>query len=211
MIQKLKPVYVLALIAAIISCLIIVVYNLTYVDTSNILTDKQAAAVTAIYGGAKDDYEVVPAEEWQPVLENSGNADLSKVTKLIRKKSDGSLAFECVVKGYKNGFDIMVGVDGGTVAGVAIVSVGEETPGLGTNTNKPEFLDNFKGITDKATIVKTTPSNAGEVQAVTSATFSSRGVANAVNIALAAEAVINDSKIDYIMNAFESRNGGEAQ
>lgn len=208
MIQKLKPIYVLALIAAIISCLIIVVYNLTYVDTTNILTDKQAAAVTAIYGGTKDDYEVVPAEEWQPALEQSGNSNLSKVTKLIRKKSDGSLAFECVVKGYKNGFDIMVGVDGGAVAGVAIVSVGEETPGLGTNTNKPEFLDSFKGISDKATIVKTTPSADGEVQAVTSATFSSKGVASAVNLALEANDVL---AMDFISNTFGSRNGGEAQ
>lgn len=184
--EKLKPVYMLALIAAIISCLIIVVYNLTYVDTTNILTDKQAAAVTTIYGGVKDDYEVVPAEQWQPVLEQTGNADLSKVTKVIRKKSDGSLAFECVVKGYKNGFDIMVGVKDRAVAGVAVVSVGEETPGLGTNTNDPAFLGNFKGITDKAVIVKTAPSADGEVQAVTSATFSSKGVASAVNIALEA-------------------------
>ena len=199
MIEKLKPVYVLALIAAIISGLIIVVYNLTYVDTTNILTDKQAAAVTTIYGGTKDDFEVVPAENWQSVLEQSGNADLSKVTKLIRKKSDGSLAFECVVKGYKNGFDIMVGVKDGAVAGVAIVSVGEETPGLGTNTNKPEFLDSFKGISDKAAIVKTTPAYAGEVQAVTSATFSSKGVASAVNIALEANDVID---MDFLTNAF---------
>lgn len=205
--EKLKPVYVLALIAAIISCLIIVVYNLTYVDTSNVLTDKQADAVTTIYGGTRDDYAVVPADQWQPALEQTGDEELLKVTKLI-KKSDGSLAFECVVKGYKKGFDIMVGVKDGAVAGVAIVSVGEETPGLGTNTNDPKFLDNFKGISDKATIVKTSPSAAGEVQAVTSATFSSKGVANAVNIALEAYNVI---QIDYITNAFESRNGGEAQ
>lgn len=193
MIQKLKPVYVLALIAAIISGLIIVVYNLTYVDTTNILTDKQAAAVTAIYGGTKDDYEIVPL-----VMKNENNenepTEIGKkltdagldVAKLIKKKSDGSLAFECLVKGYKKGFDIMVGVKDGAVAGVAVVSVGEETPGLGTNTNDPEFLDKFKGISDKATIVKTAPSAAGEVQAVTSATFSSKGVANAVNISLEA-------------------------
>lgn len=193
MMEKLKPVYVLALIAAIISGLIIVVYNLTYVDTTNILTDKQAAAVTTIYGGTKDDYEIVPL-----VIKNENNenvpTELSKkltdagldIAKIIRKKSDGSLAFECLVKGYKKGFDIMVGVKDGVVAGVAIVSVGEETPGLGTNTNDPKFLDNFKGISDKATIVKTAPSAAGEVQAVTSATFSSRGVATAVNTALEA-------------------------
>lgn len=195
MIEKLKPVYMLALIAAIISCLIIVMYNLTYVDTTNVLTDKQAAAATTIYGGAKDDYEVVPAEQWQPVLDKTGNADLSKVTKVVRKKSDGSLAFECVVKGYKKGFDIMVGVKDGAVAGVAVVSVGEETPGLGTNTNDPAFLDKFKGISGKATIVKTAPSAQGEVQAVTSATFSSKGVASAVNIALeAARAMGGEAK-----------------
>lgn len=193
MIQKLKPVYVLALIAAIISCLIIVVYNLTYVDTTNILTDKQAAAVTTIYGGTADDFEIVPL-----VTKNENGdsvpTELSRkltdagldIAKVIRKKSDGSLAFECLVKGYKKGFDIMVGVKDGAVAGVAIVSVGEETPGLGTNTNDPEFLGKFKGISDKATIVKTTPSNDGEVQAVTSATFSSKGVATAVNTALEA-------------------------
>lgn len=189
MIQKLKPVYVLALIAAIISGLIIVVYNLTYVDTTNILTDKQAAAVTTIYGGTKDDYEIVPLtdSEGQPTELSKKLTDAGlDIAKLIRKKSDGSLAFECLVKGYKKGFDIMVGVKDGAVAGVAIVSVGEETPGLGTNTNDPGFLNNFKGISDKATIVKTAPSAAGEVQAVTSATFSSRGVATAVNTALEA-------------------------
>ena len=197
MMEKLKPVYVLALIAAIISGLIIVVYNLTYVDTTNILTDKQAAAVTAIYGGTKDDYEIVPL-----VIKNENNENVPTeigkkltdaghdIAKVNRKKSDGSLAFECLVKGYKKGFDIMVGVKDGVVAGVAIVSVGEETPGLGTNTNDPKFLDNFKGISDKATIVKTAPSAAGEVQAVTSATFSSKGVANAVNIALEAFKIV---------------------
>lgn len=189
MIQKLKPVYVLALIAAIISGLIIVVYNFTYVDTTNILTDKQAAAVTTIYGGTKDDYEIVPLtdSEGQPTELSKKLTDAGlDIAKLIRNKSDGSLAFECLVKGYKKGFDIMVGVKDGAVAGVAIVSVGEETPGLGTNTNDPGFLNNFKGISDKATIVKTAPSAAGEVQAVTSATFSSRGVATAVNTALEA-------------------------
>lgn len=189
MIEKLKPVYVLALIAAIISGLIIVVYNLTYVDTTNILTDKQAAAVTTIYGGTKDDFEIVPLVdgEGQPTeLSKKLTGAGLDVAKVIRKKSDGSLAFECLVKGYKKGFDIMVGVKDGAVAGVAIVSVGEETPGLGTNTNDPEFLGKFKGISDKAVIVKTAPSKDGEVQAVTSATFSSKGVATAVNTALEA-------------------------
>ncbi len=181
--DKVKPVIVLALIAALISGLVIVVYNATYVDTSNIVTDKQAAAVTEIYGGTKDDYEVVPAEKWQDMF---SEGDLSKITKVIKNK-DGSLAFEAVVKGYKNGYDIMVGVKDGKVAGVSVVSVGEETPGLGTKTNDPAFLDLFKGKSGEVVIVKNKSNPAdNEVNGVTSATFSSKGVASAVNIALKA-------------------------
>lgn len=179
--EYIKPPIVLAVIVALISALIIVTYNFTYVDTSNILTDKQAAAVIEIYGGAAEDYTVVPQELWQEKL----GEELSRITKVI-KKSDGSLAFEAVVKGYKNGYDILVGVKDGAVAGVAVVSVGEETPGLGTMTNDPAFLGNFKGISGEAVIVKREPLADNEVQAVTSATFSSKGVASAVNLALKA-------------------------
>ncbi len=188
-----RPALTLAAIVAIISALIIVMYNVTYVDTSGILTDKQSAAAIAVYGGTEADYSVVPAEEWEQKLENL--PDIARIIKVI-EKNDGSLAFDIKSKGYKDGFDILVGVKDGAVAGVAVVSVGEETPGLGTKTNDPEFLDNFKGISGEAKIVKSTPDADDEVQAVTSATFSSRGVAKAVNIALA---------------AYEMYTGGELQ
>ena len=188
-----RPALTLAAIVAIISALIIVMYNVTYVDTSGILTDKQSAAAIAVYGGTEADFSVVPAEEWEQKLEN--HPDIARVIKVI-EKNDGSLAFDIKSKGYKDGFDILVGVKDGAVAGVAVVSVGEETPGLGTKTNDPEFLDNFKGISGEAKIVKSTPAADDEVQAVTSATFSSRGVAKAVNIALV---------------AYEMYTGGELQ
>lgn len=188
-----RPALTLAAIVAIISALIIVMYNVTYVDTSGILTDKQSAAAVAVYGGSEEDYSVVPAEEWEQKLADL--PDLARIIKVI-EKNDGSLAFDIKSKGYKDGFDILVGVKDGAVAGVAVVSVGEETPGLGTKTNDPAFLDNFKGISGEAKIVKSAPAADGEVQAVTSATFSSRGVAKAVNIALA---------------AYEMYTGGEQQ
>lgn len=178
-----RPALTLAAVVAIISALVIIMYNVTYVDTSGILTDKQSAAAIAVYGGAAEDYSVVPAEDWQAKLE--GMTDLDRIIKVI-EKNDGSLAFDIKSKGYKDGYDILVGVKDGKVAGVAVVSVGEETPGLGTKTNDPAFLDNFKGISGEAVIVKSTPAADNEVQAVTSATFSSKGVAKAVNIALAA-------------------------
>lgn len=193
-----KPALVLAAISAIVSALIIITYNITYTDTSNTITDKQAAAVTSIYGGTEEDYYVYRTENWQGALPTD-----TKVQKVIRGKG-GLYAIEVVVKGYKDGFDIMVGVKDGAVSGVAIVSTGEETPGLGTKTNSPAFLGQFVGIKDKAVVVKKTPSAEGEVQAVTSATRSSNGVAEAVNIALDA--------YDRIIEMQNSRmDGGEAQ
>ena len=182
--SKIKPILIPAIIIALISGLIIVVYNLTYKDTSTVVTDKQLAAVTQIYG--EGDYSVIPVSEYPDALKNGDECNIPEITKII-KKSDGSIAFDMVVKGYKNGFDIMVGVKDGAVAGVAVVSVGEETPGLGTNTNKPEWLANFNGKTGEVVIVKnkTNPAE-NEVNAVTSATFSSKGVAKAVNLALKA-------------------------
>lgn len=190
MMEKIKPILILALIAAVISGLVIAVHDLTYVDTTNVVTDKQAAALVAIYGGTKDDYKVVPltdkdSGEATEIAKKISGAGLD-VAKVFEKNSDGSLAFEFLVKGYKNGFDILVGVKDNKVEGVAIVSVGEETPGLGTKTNDTAWLGNFKGISGSAEIVKTAPAADNQVQAVTSATYSSKGVATAVNNALKA-------------------------
>lgn len=187
--QKIKPILIPAIIIALISALVIIVYNMTYIDTSTVVTDKQLAAVTQIYG--EGEYSVVPVKDYPDAIvdiDKDGNrtCNISGLTKVIRK-SDGSLAFDCVVKGYKSGFDIMVGVKDGAVSGVAIVSVGEETPGLGTNTDNPDWLAYFKNKTGEVTIVKNKPNPAdNEVNAVTSATFSSKGVAKAVNLALSA-------------------------
>ncbi len=182
-INKIKPALVLAAIAAIVSALVIVTYNVTYVDTSAVLTEKQAAAVVSIYGGSAADYSVVPEAQWTSAF--AADEQLSRVTKVI-KKSDGSLAFEVVVKGYKEGYDILVGIKNGAVAGVSVVSTGEETANLGTKTASPQYLEQFKGISDNAVIVKSEPKADNEVQAVTGATYSSKGVASAVNIALKA-------------------------
>lgn len=180
--NNVKPVIVLSLIVALISALIIIVYNVTYVDTSAIITDELSAAITEVYGSA-DGFAVVPADKWRAVLSEE---EFPRIKKVVRRESDGVLAFEVVVKGYKDGFDILVGVKDSAVVNVSIVSTGEETPGLGTKTKDASFLAQFAGISGEATVVKTEPSADNEVQAVTSATFSSKGVANAVNISLAA-------------------------
>lgn len=88
-----------------------------------------------------------------------------------------------IVKGYSAGLNITVGIAAdGTVAGVSIGSH-SETPGLGANAAYPSYLSQYAGLTPPANVVKTSPQDAGDVQAVTGATITSKAVAGAVNMA----------------------------
>lgn len=207
-----RPALVLAAIAAIVSALVIITYNITYVDTSAILTDKQAQAAVSIYGGTAEDYSVMPTADWQMILHADEKSDLCRVEKVI-KKNDGSLAFEVVVKGYKEGYDILVGVKDGVVAGLSVISTGEETPNLGTKTADPSYLERFIGADGAVTIVSSAPKSDNEIQAVTGATYSSKGVASAVNIALEAYKTLNEARLITVLpeNAEDTHLGGDTE
>ncbi len=71
----------------------------------------------------------------------------------------------------------------GSIKAVSVVSL-SETPGLGTKVQDGGFLEQYKGKSEKLTAVKSAPSADNEIQAVTGATRSSKGVTEAVNIAL---------------------------
>lgn len=113
-----------------------------------------------------DDYSVVQEAYW-----GVNNGDKIGITVYM------------IVKGYSTGLNITVGIHSdGTVAGVSIGS-NSETPGLGAKAADSSYLAQYDGLTPPATIVKTTPSDPGEVQAVTGATITSTAVADAVNLA----------------------------
>lgn len=171
-----KPTVVLTCVTTIVAVLLVVTHQFTYVDTSNVITDKLNSALTEVMG--EGEYSIV--SDWKEY----GAEKPDNVEKLI-KKSDGSLAFEIVTDGYsKKGIDLVVAMDSnGTVKGVSVVSLGE-TPGLGTKVRNDSFLSQFKGKIDIVEIVKNAPAKDSEVQGVTGATYSSKGVAKAVNIAI---------------------------
>ena len=87
-------------------------------------------------------------------------------------------AFVLKSKGY-NFITMAVGVDaGGKVTGIKVVT-NEETPGLGAvAAENPRFLGQFEGMGPE-------PLTLGEnVDGVSSATYTSRGITNGVNMAL---------------------------
>ena len=94
---------------------------------------------------------------------------------------DGGIIGCCVNSvgsGYGGDINLMVGIDtDGKVSGISFVSM-SETPGVGTKVKGEGFVSQFIGLSENAVI--------GEnVDGISGATFSSKGVAEAVNNALA--------------------------
>lgn len=94
---------------------------------------------------------------------------------------DGGIIGCCVNSvgsGYGGDINLMVGIDtDGKVSGISFVSM-SETPGVGTKVKGEGFVSQFLGLSENAVI--------GEnIDGISGATFSSKGVAEAVNNALA--------------------------
>ncbi len=175
--MNLRPAIVLSAVTTAVSLLLIVAHNLTYKDTSGILTEKLEKKCTELMGDGK--YSIVT--DWVEAGYASEKPD--DVSRLI-VGDNGGLAFEIIADGYsKGGLDLLIAMNtDGSIKGISVVSI-TDTPGLGTNVNDDAFLSKFVGFAEDAAIVKKTPSAVYEVEAVTGATYSSKGVANAVNTA----------------------------
>ena len=186
--MDIKPAVTLASVTTVVSAALIIAHNLTYVDTTNLLTEKLAKKCVSLMG--EGSYSIV--SDWQEAGYAIPRPD--SVSKLI-VGNNGKLAFDIVANGYnKGGLDLLISMNTyGSVEGIEVVSI-TETPGLGTNVNDPAFLSEFSGISDKAVIVKKTPVSANEVETVTGATYSSKGVASAVNTAISVYASMGVKK-----------------
>ena len=89
-------------------------------------------------------------------------------------------------KGYGGDVSVMTAVKpDGTVAGVAILDVSNETPGLGQNAAKESFFSQYIGLKKGVSVLKNgAKAENNEVDAVTGATITSTAVTRAVNTAL---------------------------
>ncbi|MBP1560127.1 MAG: FMN-binding protein [Oscillospiraceae bacterium] len=210
--DKIKPSLVLTLICMIACGLLVAAYEATYTDNTGVITEELKTGIAEVYGSAEG-FEMLKNDDGT-VLTFEG------VTSVL---SDGSnTAFEITADGYsKGGLHLLVGIDGyGSVSGISVISIGE-TPGLGTKVQDKGFLSQFNGITAGMTAENGSalPSDAkavwgisGEIKslqmnaelqsggegftldAVTGATFSSKGVYSAVKTALAAYGELKGSE-----------------
>lgn len=89
-----------------------------------------------------------------------------------------AVAFEVTGEGYHGALGIMLGVDlkTGRLIGMRVMTH-TETPGLGARVAEPSFYQQFSGKGLEAVALS---SQGGKIDAVSGATISSRGVAEAV-------------------------------
>ena len=90
-------------------------------------------------------------------------------------------------QGYGGQVKVMTGIAGDKIIAVDVFYNDEETPGLGKNTSDESFRDQYKGLNINEEIAVSKDNRSGNTQtvdAVTSATISSRAVTKAVNMAV---------------------------
>lgn len=176
----LKLALILFVITTVVAAALAGVNSLTADKIAASEAEKMAAAVEAVLPG-------------QSIVESrTVNEGIVKTVYL------GETGYACQVtpNGFGGTITMMVGVSAdGTVLGVQIVSH-SETPGLGAKAQSDEdFLNSFLGLTGAIEVSK----DGGEADTLTSATITSRAVAEGVSAA-----------VEYVTRSVAQNDRGEA-
>ena len=159
----------LTLICLITTALLAIVNSVTEEPIAQNLLVAENEARKAVVSGAET-FEERNGGKYYEALDANGN--------II------GFAVKTSAKGYGGDVIVMTGFDAeGKILKVQIVAADDETPGLGANIRKDSFLDLFNGKSGELKLVTLSQSTGAdnEINAVTSATYSSIAVVDAVN------------------------------
>jgi electron transport complex protein RnfG len=118
--------------------------------------------------------------------------DMNPVIKDVIKdvqeaRTNGDVSGYCITvtpRGYAGPVELVAGITkDGSLRAIRILSQ-SETPGLGAKSALPSFYEQFKDASE-ITVVNTQPAEPGQIQAISGATITSKGVASGTNAALA--------------------------
>lgn len=169
---------ILCAITAVSALLLAAVNSVTAPVIDKNETAKMQAAMNNVMSAA-DSFEEI---------EFTASEDCESVDKIYAAKKGGETVGWCVSaspNGYGGAINMMVGIDKNMlITGVDIISQ-SETAGLGSKSTEPEFREQYIG---KGRIEKVVKSGAGEdeIDAITSATITSKAVTKGVNEAITA-------------------------
>jgi electron transport complex protein RnfG len=152
--------------------------NMTAVRIENqVLMNVQGPKVKLVLDGAEND---LIADRKKITIKGE------EILLFVGKKAgkDWAIAYETVGKGFGGDLTIMVGYDLALnkLTGIQVISH-KETPGVGSRVSEDQFTKRFKGL-DVAS--KFAPKNeGGDIDAISGATWSSKGVLEAVRKSVA--------------------------
>ena len=174
-----------------------VMYVLRLAVTLLVIAGVMAAALAGVNSVTAPIIEKLTYEKTQEavsaVLPGGGDTVEFPAVDLVSKvyKGENGYAVEVTPSGFDTTITMMVGVDyEGAVTGISIIDH-SETAGLGavaaaTTAAGEAFRAQFKGMTGSVSVSK----DGGQVDAITSATITSRAVCSGVNAALAVVAAM---------------------
>lgn len=185
----LKDTLALVLIATVAVLCLAVIYQFTKEPIANAEKEEKIASFREVCADADtfDEQSLIGEDGWQGEIEGA------TVTEAYVARDAAGNAIGCVLsvttnKGYGGNIVLSVGITGaghGTVQGVKVMSM-SETAGLGAKCQDETWIGQFKGISAAAiSAVKTGKSADNEIDAITSATYTTEAVTGAVNTAIA--------------------------
>lgn len=186
--MKLDPKFIaklagtLLVISLVVAALLGVVNGITADKIAAINAENTAIAMNAVV--TVENAEFNPLEAGDALV--AAAAPYGKLDSIYEVKDGGNVVgytVKVIASGSQGSIEMIVGVDSAlAVTGVSVVDH-SETSGIGTKvtSNVDGVLDQFKGMSGAGTLVVGT-----NVDAISGATVSSKGVTSGVNAALAA-------------------------
>ena len=172
-----KPAIVLFLTALIASLSLTLMREITKDRIAQNAIDEQRTAMNEVLPHAADG-------TFGDIIETGGTTGVLSYCEAIADGQTTGYAIAVAAHGYGGMISMLVGIDAdGVVTGVRIIEH-TETPGLGSNAANVGFLAQYDGKAGALTVTKSAPKD-NEIQAITSATITTKAVTSGVNEALA--------------------------
>lgn len=185
-----KDALVLFIITLVAGVLLGLVYMITKDPIEKQNEKTKIAAYNSVFSGL-DRYEEVDSLDTAQKAVDERGLDGVTVNEIVKAydSSDKELGYIITVtdaNGYGGDIKMTVGIDStGTITGLEILDI-SETAGLGMKAKEASFREQFKGIkADEITYTKNGKSADNEIDAISSATITTKAVTGGVNGALA--------------------------
>jgi len=166
----------------------VVLFSICLVSTALLaLTNKITAPRIAELAGANANKTLsllLPeAKKFKTDTKSLGGEEFEYAIGLTANGKNAGYVFTTSAPGYSSDIKVMTAVDTtGAIVKISILEIAE-TPGLGMNALKEDFLNRFTGKSGVIGVAKSEPKSS-EIQAMTGATITSMAVTKAVNEAL---------------------------